>query len=148
VTSIKRLCSLLNEPWTTRSCHFCPQLPSLASGSLSYTVQAVHHDVPHSYSTEYSLPRLPVQGTTVNQRRSGQCSEDSPECRLPRCHSALNEHAFSFARPLAWNILPPALRDITNQKQFRKCLKFVYLIICLPLYSLVMHAWIFCVRLV
>jgi len=39
---------------------------------------------------------------------------ETTEYRLLKSHSALGEPALSFAGPLAWNKLPPALHDITN----------------------------------
>jgi len=53
----KRRCSHHNEPCIALLRHFRPQIPPLASGSLSCTVQAVHHMCTHPCLTESCLPR-------------------------------------------------------------------------------------------
>ena len=67
-----------------------------------------------------------VHAAADNPTRIGLRSADTALYRKPRCDSALGERAFSYAGPLAWNALPPALHGIHDRKQFRKALKTFY----------------------
>ena len=88
---------------------------------IQFKLCSMMHSI-HVQQSPVYLTNL-VQGSAAHQRRPGLRSGDSTEYRLPRCRSTLGMRAFSYAGPLAWNTLPPALRDITDRKQFRKSLK-------------------------
>ena len=64
-----------------------------------------------------------VHAVADNPSRPGLRSANTSDYRKPRCHSALGQRAFAYAGPLAWNDLPPAVRDITDRMQFKKQLK-------------------------
>jgi len=59
------------------------------------------------------------RGSRTRRQPASTRTGDIIEYRLPRCRSALGERVFSVAGPLAWNKLLPALRDISDRKQFR-----------------------------
>jgi len=101
--------------------HFPRRQHQISPTPLAFKLCSMMHST-HARKSPVYFANL-VQGSAVNQCRWALRSGDSTKYRMSRCRSALGERAFSFAGPLTWNKLPSALRVITDQKQFRKCLK-------------------------
>ena len=64
-----------------------------------------------------------VHSVVDSSTRPGLRSADTTDYRKPRCSTKLGQRAFAYAGPLAWNDLPPAIRDISDRTLFRKRLK-------------------------
>jgi hypothetical protein len=64
-----------------------------------------------------------VHSVVDSSTRPGLRSADTTDYRKPRCNTNLGQRAFAHAGPLAWNDLPPSIRDISDLTLFRKRLK-------------------------
>ena len=64
-----------------------------------------------------------VHSVADSSTRPGLRSADTTDYRKPRCSTNFGQRAFVYAGPLAWNDLPPSIRDISDRTLFRKRLK-------------------------
>ena len=96
-----------------RQLHWLP-VHQCIQHKLCTLMHSVHHRMCPAYLTDT------VSAIADNPTRPGLRSAVSTLYRLPRCHTSMGEHAFSFSGPLTWSALPSTLHDIADCTCFRK----------------------------
>ena len=97
----------------------------LAAGAPAHHVQVVHimHGVAFDYAPTYLrdavVPLWSMPG------RAHLRSADSGQYDVPRVSTSAGPRAFPVAGPLAWNQLPPSLRNMNCIVTFKRHLKTI-----------------------